>query len=236
MQSFLIIGGSEKARQSQAETIIGQKLSSLENNPDFIHLSLGEEISIGIDQVRQMQKAISLKPYLDKQKFCLISEAQNLTSEAQNSLLKILEEPPVDCQIILTVSEESLLLPTILSRCQTIFLNQEKKQLEKTEKKELLNFFSKLLSCSLAKRLILTEEEGIGKNKQTAEEWLEKLIFLLREILLNDQLKKTELPLTTAEILAILRLINRTRNLLSLNANVKLVLENFLLDLPIKNL
>ena len=115
MQSFLIINSTQGNRKKEAEKLIGKKIGTLENNPDFIFLE-AKETSIGIDQIREMQKILVLKPFVEKLKFCLISEAQNLTTEAQNALLKTLEEPPENCRIVLTAPSESFLLPTILAR------------------------------------------------------------------------------------------------------------------------
>jgi len=234
MQSFLITGGNPQQRLSEAEKLIGKPINSLENNPDFI-LLVSKDASIGIDQVRQMQKVISLKPFVEKQKSCLIYEAQDLTPEAQNSLLKTLEEPPINCQIILTISNESLLLPTIISRCWVIFLNQKNKQIDENEKNILNQLLEELLVSSAGKRIVLLEKLAVTKNKLSANEWLENLIILLREKLLEKNLKTTKTSLETEEFLLILRLANHARHYLTLNANVRLVMENFLLDLPIKN-
>lgn len=91
--------------------------------------------SIKIDQIRQLQKDISLKPYEAKIKIFIINDAEKLTLEASNAFLKILEEPPADSLIILITSKPQLLLPTILSRCQRLKFSP----LEKNLLKELLN-------------------------------------------------------------------------------------------------
>jgi len=102
MQSFLIIGSDEKGRLQEVEKFIGKKLSSLKNNPDFILLEKEEGSSIGIAEVRLLQEKLSLKPFRESKKIALIKEAQDLTTEAQNALLKTLEEPNATTLIILT--------------------------------------------------------------------------------------------------------------------------------------
>jgi len=229
MQSFLIINSDPKSREKEAERLMGKKIADLENNPDFIHLST-EENSIVIDQVREMQKRLVLKPFVEKFKFCLISEAQNLTTEAQNALLKTLEEPPENCQIILTAPSESFLLPTIVSRCQILSLLPKKIEgLKSEEEKDIITFFNQTLSSSIGKRFLLIEKEGIAKDKQTAVLWLDKLTIIIRQELLK-------LPEKTEEYLFVLKEINKAKSRLFLNLNVRLTLENFLLDLPIKKL
>jgi len=229
MQSFLIINNTPENREKEAEKLIGKKITNLENNPDFIFLSV-KETSIGIDQIREMQSSLVLKPFVEKSKFCLISETQNLTNEAQNALLKILEEPPENCRIILTAPNESFLLPTIISRCQIISLSQEQTEtLTKDEEKSLSDFLNKIGEVCPGKRFILLEKEGVANDKQTAIQWLEKLTVIIRQQLLK-------LPPESKEHLDMLRAINQAKSRLTLNINVRLTLENFLLDLPIKKL
>lgn len=81
-----------------------------------------DSTEIGIDQIRQMQHAASLKPYEGKHRVFVIDGAEHLSTEASNSLLKTLEEPPPNVLLILLAVKESLLLPTVLSRCQRVGL------------------------------------------------------------------------------------------------------------------
>lgn len=75
---------------------------------------------IKIEDIRQLQKDINLKPYEGKKKVFIINDAHNLTPEAQNALLKTLEEPPQNSLIILVTLKPQLLFKTIISRCQTV--------------------------------------------------------------------------------------------------------------------
>jgi len=79
-----------------------------------------KEISIG--QIRDMQKTASLQPYEGKYRVFIIDGAEYLNEESSNCLLKTLEEPPDNVIIILLTITSSVLLPTILSRCQAIDL------------------------------------------------------------------------------------------------------------------
>lgn len=76
--------------------------------------------SIKIEQVRGIQKKVQYKPYEGEKKVIIIEDAEAMTRDASNSLLKILEEPPEDTCFILTASNHYNLLPTIVSRCQPI--------------------------------------------------------------------------------------------------------------------
>ena len=95
------------------------------NNPDFIFIK-PENGSIKIDQIRNMQKEVSEKPIISNNKVCIINDADLMTIEAQNCLLKTLEEPPTYMTIILVGSNESNFLPTIKSRCTIMYFERIK--------------------------------------------------------------------------------------------------------------
>lgn len=79
--------------------------------------------AITISQVRELEKYMYLKPYESDKKFFIICDAQYLTIESSNALLKTLEEPTRDSVIVLIVNDAVRLLPTITSRCQKIIFN-----------------------------------------------------------------------------------------------------------------
>ena len=89
------------------------------NNPDFQEIK-PEGLNIKIDQIRQMQSKVSEAPIISEKKVYIIDDADLMTKEAQNCLLKTLEEPPEFVTIILIGSNESNFLSTIKSRCITI--------------------------------------------------------------------------------------------------------------------
>ena len=74
------------------------------------------EKSISVENVREITSEIFLKPFHFPKKIYIITEAEKMTVQAQNALLKVFEEPPSYAVIILVTSNVSLLLPTILSR------------------------------------------------------------------------------------------------------------------------
>lgn len=93
------------------------------NQPDIIWVSHEKPASIGVDDIRvQLNNDISVKPYSSNYKIYIINEADKLTVQAQNALLKTLEEPPAYAVIILLTTNHEALLPTILSRCVILSL------------------------------------------------------------------------------------------------------------------
>ena len=95
-----------------------RKIAS-DNHPDILSIAPADTI-IRIAQVRQLNDALSMKPYEARQRVVIIGSAQALNPEAGNALLKILEEPPDHTLLVLTARQRSDLLPTIVSRCQHI--------------------------------------------------------------------------------------------------------------------
>ncbi len=89
------------------------------NHPD-IHILSADGGEIKIDQVREAQAILALKPFEGKMKVLIVDDADSLNSAAQNAFLKTLEEPPGDSLIILVAVASESLLPTIRSRCQKI--------------------------------------------------------------------------------------------------------------------
>ncbi|MBL7197255.1 MAG: DNA polymerase III subunit [Candidatus Omnitrophica bacterium] len=79
--------------------------------------------SITISQVRELEKYMYLRPYESNKKVFIICDAQYLTAESSNALLKTLEEPTANSVIILIANDAATLLPTISSRCQKIIFN-----------------------------------------------------------------------------------------------------------------
>lgn len=88
------------------------------NHPDIIYLTHEKPGVISVDDIRtQINGNIQIKPYSAQWKIYVIGEAEKMTVQAQNALLKTLEEPPAYAVILLLVSNLNALLPTILSRC-----------------------------------------------------------------------------------------------------------------------
>ena len=93
------------------------------NNPDFLIIE-PDGNSIKIEQIRNLQKLIQEKPIISNKKVYIIDNADLMTKEAQNCLLKTLEEPPEYAIIILIGSNENLFLPTINSRCMILHFDK----------------------------------------------------------------------------------------------------------------
>ena len=88
------------------------------NQPDIIYVSHEKPNTIGVEDIRtQINAGIGVKPYSSPRKIYIINEGEKMTVQAQNALLKTLEEPPEYAVILILTTQIEVLLPTILSRC-----------------------------------------------------------------------------------------------------------------------
>ncbi|MEF9992127.1 MAG: DNA polymerase III subunit delta' C-terminal domain-containing protein [Peptostreptococcaceae bacterium] len=94
------------------------KTEHVENSPDYISIE-PQGASIKIAQIRSLQTDVIIKPHGDY-KIYVINDAQKMTIESQNALLKTLEEPPLYVIIILITNNKNSLLDTIKSRCDIV--------------------------------------------------------------------------------------------------------------------
>ena len=160
------------------------------NHPDFMQIE-PDGNAIKIEQIRFLQQKIAEKPIISKNKVYIINNADTMTKEAQNALLKTLEEPPEYAVIILIASNESNLLNTIKSRCtKVVFQIIENEKIEK--------YIKENISVHVTKSMIDMCEGSIGKALRLKEgqeiyEEIEKLVQNLDTKDLIEIMNNTEL-------------------------------------------
>lgn len=91
-------------------------------NPDFYEV-ISEKASVGVELIREMQYDVANRPVYGKHKVYFIDDAEKMTIQAQNCLLKTLEEPPEYAVILISVTSFEALLPTIRSRTVNLRMN-----------------------------------------------------------------------------------------------------------------
>ena len=103
------------------------------NQPDIIYVSHDKPNVISVDDIRQqINNDIVIKPYNSKYKIYIVDEAEKMNVQAQNALLKTIEEPPAYGIILLLTTNADSFLPTILSRCITLNLKSVNEDLIKS--------------------------------------------------------------------------------------------------------
>lgn len=106
-------GGEEPCQECHS---CKQALSG--NQPDIIRVTHEKPNTISVDDIRtQINNDVAIKPYSSPRKVYIVNDAEKMTVQAQNAILKTLEEPPEYAVILLLTTNVNALLPTILSRC-----------------------------------------------------------------------------------------------------------------------
>lgn len=154
------------------------------NHPDLRVIDLEEDSKvIKIDQVRELQHELAYKPYEGGRKIYIIDNADKMTPEAANSLLKTLEEPPAYAVLILLAEEINQLLPTVISRCQLIKLSVISREIieaylkEEEADPEKARLFSLLAGGSLGRALTMYTDEDFLEMRSQVLDFLKNLPY-----------------------------------------------------------
>jgi len=227
------------------------------NSTNVLNIVSEDKKSIGIDQIRSIEKYLSLKVISKKKinRVVIIKSAEKLSLDAQNALLKTLEEPPKGSLLVLSVSNAMNLLPTVKSRLQSINVQKPtKKQLKalyssisetdfakaynlssgnQDKLQEILNDEShELINATVIARSILSKsryERVLMLSDITKDITLARnVVFVLQQM--------SELSLKTSQKNSetwqnILKSSFKAEELLNKNAQAKLVLQNLLLEI-----
>jgi DNA polymerase III delta prime subunit len=221
--THLIIHHDKVTREQEAlkliSELLGKKITEFDQLykiPD-LHIIKSEDNSITIEEVKDLIKSVMYKPFEEKYQIGLIIDAQKLTTEAQNALLKNLEEQPDQTAFILTVDNEKHLLDTIASRCvkQHIKDNTYSETTSEVEidlSKDIVSLFNDVEKLAeLERNEILTV--------------LENLQLQTREKLHNEESS------TITTNTNILRQVEVAKKRISGNGNKRLVLENMIVQI-----
>lgn len=153
------------------------------NNPDVIYVYPKKTKALSVDDVReQITSDVNIKPYNHKYKIYIIPKADTLTNQAQNALLKTLEEPPGYAVLILLAQNTGAFLETILSRC--VVFNIKPLSDEKVKNYLLLNnradekdaeIFAEYSEGSIGKALTFAGSEEFSKLRDNVREILKNI-------------------------------------------------------------
>jgi len=196
------------------------KIKSYENNPDVKILDLEKgKTKIPIEETKKLKSWINIKPYQEKKKLIIIKNAQYLGIDAQNSLLKTLEEPPEYAVIVLLTNSIKSLLDTVVSRCKIIKLkNSDSEEINTDLSLEdiMINDTAQALDNL---EIVLKDIEGKGQAIEIINSLETQLISFKGENKphIFDCLNKIKQDLETT------------------NVSVKIALYKLILDLKINN-
>ncbi|MBI4137589.1 hypothetical protein HY469_06015 [Candidatus Roizmanbacteria bacterium] len=174
----LFICGSETDRKKKAEALAATYTVSSYDH----HVIARDETkkSLGIEHIKVLKQQLELSSIRGTRKIGLVYELQYATTEAQNALLKLLEEPDESTILIVTADHKEDVLPTVVSRCRLISLQPDHTQMPAQEQIRQLDT---LLRSPESKRLELAEQL-VSENR--AGEWLSMTVQILRHKLLSS--------------------------------------------------
>lgn len=170
--------------------------------------------NLSIDMAREIGKELAYTNFSDQTRFLVIYCLEKSSLEAQNALLKNLEEPPANTQIILTTTDPSNILPTIFSRVEVYKISDETEQGSSSE------IFEKILQEPLSTLLELTE---IPNTKEEALNFFKNFLFYLDKKIHSEKEVFYQAKVMQKLIVLI--------ELLQKNVNIKLAVDNFFLEI-----
>jgi len=186
------------------------------NHPDILYFKTGEKL--GIAESRKIKEHFCLKPFSAKGRVVILEDISPMTLEAQNALLKTIEELPNEALLILGTNSDANLLPTILSRCEIKYLDNTNKT---TYPDKYQQDLEKILSCNLEGKF-----EYVEKLKEK-EEFLFFLTYTFREMLYSPK-PNIEKP----EITKFLKELLQAEKWAKQNVNIRAILEYLMLVMP----
>ncbi len=211
MHSYLIIGNQTRRDKEIQARLLGFHISPF----DVITISASETL-IGIKDVREFIAKIQLAPSQSPLVAGLIPDASMLSKDAQQALLKTIEEPPSTAIIFLGVAQKNILTATILSRCESVVLTAT------DEPSRALSisasFIDEILSSSFGQRLSLLSVPC--KTKEDSKIFLRDAISILSEKLTAQSSKDTKQIATILTRLIHLYTVNQA------SMNMQLLIEN----------
>lgn len=182
--AFLLELLCENNRAGACRSCPGCKKVLAYSHPDIIYVKHEKINTISVDDIRdQVSDTILIKPLLSKYKIYIIDEADKMSIQAQNALLKTIEEPPYYAIIVMLAINEDAFLETIKSRCIKLKLSYMKEELiekllfEKFDlSKENLKLFSSFSRGNIGRAILLAESDNSLKV-------FNKLLSIARDIL-----------------------------------------------------
>lgn len=224
--TYLIVGNTPENIQTQVTNLIGELWKREINidvfqiqNPD-LHVLDGRALnSIGIEQMKELQSEMMYTPFKEFVQVALIFDSPKLTVQAQNSILKTLEESSDTTAYILTTNSEKALLPTICSRSRKIYIREEAGQDDDLE--DIDNF----LKLDIIERFL--KIETISKEKGSCLEFLDRLERYF-QVQLEDAIRGAKDGIIAIDSIS---QIGKARARIKANGNRRLVLENMFLQL-----
>jgi DNA polymerase III delta prime subunit len=203
MHAYLIVGNTQDT--------VDKKILELTKK---LKAKLLEFSVAKIEDVRNLSSFIKLS--FNKPTAILIKEVQNASTAALNAFLKTLEEPQENVYFLLTTPSEHKLLPTVVSRCQTIRIKNQQLGIKDNK------ITDEFLKAPTGEKFIIVDKI---RKREEAVTFLEELIVRLHKDLHNNDSNRGQLA-------QYLQMADKTLQAINMNGNVGLQLTNFVINAP----
>jgi len=223
MQSLILTGGEKEREKFWQEYAKTQKIS------DY---NIFTYIKVKIADVREIKKKVSIKQGKSEKRLFVLSS--DITLDAQNALLKTLEELPDGTQVFISIRNKDSVIPTILSRCKIVDVGfGEDILLNSTFESEIVKLVDDLIKCKMEKKdeaikisLLLGEKIAVLKEGD-----MEELIVYLRSVMLGRLLlEKFDVLEDVSFLQFLIKNLNGLMPLMSKNnLNKRITINNVLL-------
>lgn len=222
---LLILENTNKIREELVK-ILALHLEGVKlNHPDILYFEKG--VKLGVAEAKKIKEHFSLKPFSAKGRGVVLEEAGVMTVEAQNALLKTLEELPENAILLMGANSETNLLPTILSRCQIIHLQNPRSPITPTSEVGYKTEIKRLLETNIEERFNFIEKL---KDKEV---FLKELTSYFRKLLTDQFINKaTRQNLTSEEITRLTKELLQAERWAKQNVNIRAILEYLMLVIP----
>ncbi|MBR4910560.1 MAG: DNA polymerase III subunit delta' [Clostridia bacterium] len=169
-----------EGEERPCENCAGCRLFESGNHPDMESVEpIKDRKTVSVDQVRDIVTSAAIVPQKAAKRVFLIDNAELLTVQAQNALLKILEEPPETVVFVLTCRSRAMLLQTVISRCSVLILASPDEQtaadcicsVSKRDREEILSAY-RSSGGSIGLALNILKKKSASAAEDTAKEFI----------------------------------------------------------------
>lgn len=239
--AYIVASASETARQQNVQTLSAAAVCSGTGkrpcgmcrdcrkardgvHPDIIHIRREtddkgkQKREIRVDQIRDMIGQAQIMSNEAPGKAFVIHEAETMNPNAQNALLKLLEEPPKGVVLILSTATPAMLLPTIRSRCVEITSNDDAPEADPEAEKAALEYLKLVAAGEKSALLAWCNDRAAASDAAFCNQWTQAVQSVLTDLLCRR--RKTP-QLTPEDCWRILEVMERCQAYLAVNVGIK---------------
>ena len=222
LQSFIILHAQKLKRDTYIRNFLEQySIAAVDR--------IYPECHLGIAEIRLLLLEMSRRPFTSPYKAATL-EIENVSPEAQQALLKTLEEPATTNLFFLSAPHVHLILPTIVSRCSVVYLPAVENEIAPPDQEKLTGFWRQFFTLKLGERFLLLA--SVASTREDALNWLTQHLCFLAQELRNFYTATGSQLQTGIQLTALIKLLLAARERLLRNGALKLTLDQICIYAP----